>query len=430
MADASLRKNRVGVYQIRLRYRDRQYERSLGTRNRRDADDRLGEVRKVLRYLQDGVLTIPQGVDPVDFITSGGKLRPEPKPEPAEAQEAQAPLTLAEAGARYFASFPPSSKEPSTIQTERIHLNHLTRLLGADRPLESFTRDDLQDYVNRRTKERGVRGRVQRKTVAMELATFRQVWGWSLDRPSPTVDVRGKSVIRLPRAEEKEPFKTWDEVQSVLALGVPPAREARLWEGLYLDLSQVAEVLAYVRENARYPWIYPMFCLAAYTGARISEICRARVEDVRLDGQQVVLREKKKSQSKNTTRAVPLAPPLRDALREWLAQHPGGPHLFCKPRHVHRPGQDQIPLTRLTAEWHFKETLKGGKWARLRGWHLFRHSFASNLARSGKVSQSYIDLLMGHQTEAMRRRYQHLFPENVRNAVSALSEMYEPPQDP
>jgi integrase len=172
-----------------------------------------------------------------------------------------------------------------------------------------------------------------------------------------------------------------------------------------------------------------MFCFAAFTGARISEICRARVEDVQLDQRQVRVHEKKKSKTKYTTRTVPLAPPLQDALRDWLAGHPGGPYLFCKPRNLRKPDHDQVPLTRFTAEKHFKFTLRRSKWEKLHGWHLFRHSFASNLARSGKVSQSYIDLLMGHQSEEMRRRYQHLFPENVRSAVSVLSEMYAPARD-
>jgi integrase len=217
---------------------------------------------------------------------------------------------------------------------------------------------------------------------------------------------------------------TWDEIKSIQARGVTPERESELWECLFLDLRQIAELLAFVRQKARHPWIYPMFCFAAFTGARISEICRARVEDVQLEQQQVKLREKKKSKTKNTTRTIPLAPPLQDALREWLSRHPGGPHLFCKPRHVQKAHSSYVPLSRLPAEKHFKLTLAGSKWERLRGWHVFRHSFASNLARSGKVSQAYVDNLMGHQTEEMRRRYQHLFPENLRNAVTMLSEMY------
>jgi integrase len=36
------------------------------------------------------------------------------------------------------------------------------------------------------------------------------------------------------------------------------------------------------------------------------------------------------------------------------------------------------------------------------------------------VDDRIIDHFMGHQTEEMRRRYQHLFPEERRKALSQL----------
>ena len=40
------------------------------------------------------------------------------------------------------------------------------------------------------------------------------------------------------------------------------------------------KLLAHVRTKAPHPWIYPLFCFAAHTGARRSEILRALVADV------------------------------------------------------------------------------------------------------------------------------------------------------
>ena len=51
--------------------------------------------------------------------------------------------------------------------------------------------------------------------------------------------------------------------------------------------------------------------------------------------------------------------------------------------------------------------------------HTLRHSFASNLAREG-IDDRIIDHFMGHQTEEMRRRYQHLFPDKKESAITAL----------
>jgi len=42
-----------------------------------------------------------------------------------------------------------------------------------------------------------------------------------------------------------------------------------------------------------------------------------------------------------------------------------------------------------------------------------------NLARAG-VDDRIIDHFMGHQTEEIRKRYQHLFPEEKRKALSQL----------
>lgn len=56
------------------------------------------------------------------------------------------------------------------------------------------------------------------------------------------------------------------------------------------------------------------------------------------------------------------------------------------------------------------------KWSVLRGYHVMRHSFASNLAAAG-TDQRVIDELMGHTTEEMRKRYRHLFPEQKDAAV-------------
>jgi integrase len=57
---------------------------------------------------------------------------------------------------------------------------------------------------------------------------------------------------------------------------------------------------------------------------------------------------------------------------------------------------------------------------------VLRHSFASNLARTGRVCQAEIDDLMGHQTEEMRLRYRHLFPEDKRRAVDVLDYAQSP----
>jgi integrase len=77
---------------------------------------------------------------------------------------------------------------------------------------------------------------------------------------------------------------------------------------------------------------------------------------------------------------------------------------------------EHVPITRDEAGDHFKRTLVGSKWEKLRGWHVFRHSFVSNCAAKN-IDQRVIDEWTGHQTEDMRRRYRHLFPHQQQTAI-------------
>ncbi len=80
---------------------------------------------------------------------------------------------------------------------------------------------------------------------------------------------------------------------------------------------------------------------------------------------------------------------------------------------------ETVALTEDVATYYFKKALPGSKWEVVRGFHVFRHSFASNLAREN-VSRDVIDGYMGHQTEEMRKRYRHLFPQEGENAIQKV----------
>jgi site-specific recombinase XerD len=91
--------------------------------------------------------------------------------------------------------------------------------------------------------------------------------------------------------------------------------------------------------------------------------------------------------------------------------HPGGKLMFCRDANE--------PLNTQNLRTVFRKFLKKSKWDALKGYHVMRHSFASNLARAG-VDERVIDELMGHQTEAMRKRYRHLFPDQRKAAVASV----------
>ena len=110
-------------------------------------------------------------------------------------------------------------------------------------------------------------------------------------------------------------------------------------------------------------------------------------------------------------RQVQLNSRLEKIMQEWFAQHTGGCPTICS--------ETDHPLTRDAAHYHFSKTLEGSKWSVVRGFHVLRHSFASICAMRG-VAEGIIDSWLGHQTEEMRARYRHLYPEQIQAAMSNL----------
>jgi integrase len=218
---------------------------------------------------------------------------------------------------------------------------------------------------------------------------------------------------------------------------------------LYLQAGELVELLAHVKTKAAYPWIYPLFCFAAHTGARRSEILRALVADVDFAGNTVLVREKKRSRGERTTRRVPLSGFLRQVLRDWLAVHPGGPYLFCHAGEVARSKKRSrttghqnakvrpkslkgrmagvrkrerpapSALTRNEVHDHFGRVLAGSRWEVIRGLHCLRHSFISACASKG-VDQRLVQEWAGHMNQATSKRYQHLYPSTQQDAINRV----------
>src|SRR5262249_15772506 len=157
----------------------------------------------------------------------------------------------------------------------------------------------LQEYVNKRAQ-----AKVSPVTIRKEVATLRAAWNWGepMGLTSGRFPAKG---LRYPKADEKPPFMTMAEIRRQVAAG---GDADTLWGALYVEAGELSKLLAHVKRKAPHPWIYPLACFAAHTGARRSEILRARVADVDFAGNTVLVREKKRSRDQRTTRRVPLTP--------------------------------------------------------------------------------------------------------------------------
>ena len=423
-----------------FRHGGRQHAVPLGRVTAAEANIVLNQADALLARLAAGLTVLPDGVAVADFVHANGHARPAAVPP---ASPAPARLTLGQLRDRYLATHA-GSLEANTLAGARTHFKHFVESWGERLPLESLGVADLQAHADRRrlmlTRDKKP---VSAVTVKKDFIALRAARNWAVALDFLAAPFPKLKAVRFGKAEEKFPFMTYAEVAARVAQGGDPEK---LWECLYLQPAELAELLAHVRSRANAPaWLYPMACVAAYTGVRRSEILRAEVGDLDLAEMALTVREKKRKKGTATTRRVPVAGPLAAALADWLPRRPGGtPFLFCEagtrprsrvrgkttgnaagghgrgPAVVARDAPAPAAVTPHAASDHLDRALAAsGKWARLRGWHVLRHSFISACANTG-VDQRMIDAWVGHSTDEQRRRYRHLYPSTQRDEIKRV----------
>ncbi len=455
-----------GVYHIGFRYAGRRWKRSLDTTNSQIAERARVRVEENLRLVQQGRLDVPSSVDVAEFLLFDGKLSFVAHPATDHSladtiQERQnelnnqraeeldrtdiagtnnclpvhnghasngdghprgmIPMPLDEVFKAYLKQLPAGALADETLRVAQIHFDHLTEVIGPDTPMLAIDHERLQAYVNKRSQSQGRRGRLlSTVTIKKELSTLRSVWIWAKGKYTDGDFPATKQKLSYPATSDKSEFQTMAEVERKIALGhLSPEEEEDLWDCVFLTLPEIDELLQHVRRQALHPFLYPMFVFAAHSGARRSEMRRSDIQDIDFNGKRIVLRERKRVHGKHTLRSVPMSPQLEPVLLNWLARHPGGRFTFCLGPSVPKSSKTRAPSTPLTCEeagHHFQQVLRGTKWAKLRGWHVFRHSFCSNCAAKG-VPQRMINQWVGHQTEEMVKRYRHMVPSQERAAI-------------
>jgi integrase len=353
-------------------------------------------------------LEIPASADVVSFLLSNGRVA-----APLVVTET---VTLRNLFRRYFASIPDGSLEQNTIEGMRGHQKVLEKHLGYSFPIRTLTIEHLREYVRKRSHDKGVNGRVTGTTIRKAIVTLRTVWNFGLQERlvEGIFPSRG---LKYPKTKEKPPYMPFQDVLKRTNGGA-----SELWECVYLTPAELSELLIHVKKVARHPFIYPMFVFCGHTGARRSEMARAKISDLDFNHGQVTIHERKRRHDAKTTRRIPMSGLLRTVMKEWLKIHPGSDILFRHAEKVSRSktkNRASIQLTRDELHDHFKRTLAGSKWEMLKGHHTLRHSFCSALAEAG-TPQHIIDEFMSHSTDEQRRRYKHLLPSSKEKAIVAV----------
>lgn len=407
---ASLTQDNSGTWRIRFRVSGIQAYRSLQTTSYSDALRAQDNVEEILRDLKFGRREIPHDVDPVEWVMSSGKKTGGEQPTSA--------WTLSTAIKKYFDSIPEGAKEPGTLKMEGYHCETLERILGKTTRLRAITQADLQNYVATRSREAGKGDKkISPQTISKELMTLRQIWKNAKAAGAVSHDIPSTH-LKLPKSRSKPPFQTWEQIQRQVDALESESAKKDLWDSLFLREYEIQELLAHFEAKATMPWVHPAVAFAAFTGARRSEVFRALVSDVDFEHQRVRLREKKRKKDVDFSfRFVVLHPTLAGYLDAWIRVKPGSSKLFVNP--------GGLEVTVDQTNHHFNHPLTDTKWSVVRGWHVLRHSFASICASKG-IRERTISEWLGHETEEMKARYQHLFPEQVHAEMQLLFDMKRP----
>ena len=215
-----------------------------------------------------------------------------------------------------------------------------------------------------------------------KLAALKAVFRWAVDNElMPVNPATGVSVRRGKKASEK-------------MLGFEKDEAATILKAASSETSPV------------YRWV-PLLC--AQSGARVSEVCQLRGEDIRWEGGIWFMHFRPEAGSlKNLTseRKVPLHPHVREAgFLDFVEKSGKGP-LFFDPK-GRRPGakkpQPKI-VAKNVARWVHTLGIEVGLQFRKAPNHAWRHLFRT-LARDVGIEESVVDAILGHAAASVGRSY-------------------------
>lgn len=422
---ASLQQESTGIYHVVFRFKGRRFKRSLETKTGSIAESRKQEIEETLDLLKRDRISVPSGIRDDEYILAGGQVsRIVDKNDDGRVRHSRS-LTIKGLFKEFFDALPDDSLEPNTLRTMRTHERHLLRVLKSNTSVQELRGHELQKYINLRSKEKTqyietraehpkpYRRPVSGTTIKKEIVTLGIVWRWAVTASLLTGQFPSRG-LRYPKADEKPPFRTFDEIShQIKSLSLIGTDASELWDCLYLSSGEICDLLDEVkkRQTDLPVYGYTMIVTAAHTGARRSELLRAQRSDINFGSNTITIREKKRVRGSRSTRRVPISPTLRETLRVWFENHPGGTSLFCE--------SDQKPILPAESQRLIRRALMDSKWSVVKGWHALRHSFISNLACKN-IDQRLIDEFVGHTTEEMRRRYRHLFPDIKQSAIETV----------
>jgi integrase len=290
----------------------------------------------------------------------------------AEKSSARGAVSFADFAERYFAEHAETKKKPSSVRMDRINLRrHLLPLLGRKR-LDSIVRSDVLRLHHAMRETPGAANRCL--ALLSKMMNLAERWG---ERPDGSNPCRH---VEKYREKRRNRFLSSS------------------------DLAKLGAACQQCEESGDVPQSFiTLVRLLVFTGARLSEIQRARWEWVDLNSGMLRLPD-----SKTGAKTVMLPAPALDVLSR-IPRIDGNPYLIT--------GEPGCYLVNVWKQWAKFRQLAGLDDIRL---HDLRHSFAS-IGAAGGMSLNIIGALLGHTQAQTTSRYAHLAADPLKAAADRIA---------
>ena len=282
--------------------------------------------------------------------------------------------TFGEFAPRWMTMYASASNKRSTLRSKWSALNsHLIPYFGS-KPLR-----DITEYEVERFKSHQLKQELSAKSINNELSVLRRCLKSALDWKLLDAEIR---IRELRVSPQKYEHLSQEEAEALIAAAP---------EGVWRE----------------------MIVCGLDTGMRIGEICALDWEDVDFLARTIIVRRSLvegvvDSPKSNKTRIIPITARLYALL--WDRRKKTG-IVFPHPQGGYFPKSSWLWKTL------HKTCVKAG--IRKIGWHVLRHTFASELVRRGAAIRA-VQLLLGHSTVQMTERYSHLAPSALLETVRLL----------
>src|SRR5579862_9280165 len=239
---------------------------SLHTRDRKAAQAAQARVNQLMTLVEMGQKEIPAGVDLWDWLLKYGG-------EEKKVEKAKNETTLDAVITDFVAG---RTKKAATTQLlDAIYARHLRRFLSREKnpffPVRDVTVDTLKEYRKFRYGE-GVRV----VTVNKELS-----WIFTLYSDQKKHFPADPFEDFVYDKDDTDParWKTAQEIKDELKERDYSEEDAeKMWQGRFYTKAEIGRLLKLAKEQD--PELFAMLCVAAFTGARRSEIARMRWADI------------------------------------------------------------------------------------------------------------------------------------------------------